>query len=388
MNVLFLFDYPVIPYQGGVQRVTDILAKEMIKRCYNVVFVSYSKNNKDDNYYNFAAKQYYINPNMGKNKALVHLNNILIENDVDLVINQMATIESFFFLKMIFLKNITVFHGMPFAELYKEKKILQNWTPNTIKGYVFKYSSLLFPIVARKYYLNVHKKYFEEAIKTSNKFCLLSDRFIPRLLNNTSIEKSNKIVAINNPNTINISTVNFSHKENIILCVGRITEVSKNMVDFLKVWKILSTKNSEWEAYIIGDGPDLERLRKFTKKESIERVFFEGQTSNVQEYYKRAKFICVTSIFEGWSMVLTEGMSYGCVPCSYNSYEAIYDIIDDGECGCIIDIFDIQMMANRLQLLINDDKERIRLAKNAIEKMKNFSTEKIVDKWELLIKSI
>ena len=40
MNILFLFYKPIIPSEGGVQRVTNSLTEELLKRGHNVVFLS------------------------------------------------------------------------------------------------------------------------------------------------------------------------------------------------------------------------------------------------------------------------------------------------------------------------------------------------------------
>lgn len=38
MNILFLFEAPIKPTVGGVQRVTEVLTKEFQRRGYNVYF--------------------------------------------------------------------------------------------------------------------------------------------------------------------------------------------------------------------------------------------------------------------------------------------------------------------------------------------------------------
>lgn len=86
-------------------------------------------------------------------------------------------------------------------------------------------------------------------------------------------------------------------------------------------------------------------------------------------------------------MVITEGMQYGCIPLTFKSYGAAYDVIDDGVNGCLIPAFDLKVYANRLSELMSDDQRRLKMSKAAIEKVRRFSVENVVDKWEELLNS-
>lgn len=59
MNILFLFEAPIKPTVGGVQRVTEVLTKEFQRRGYNVYFLAYSYEYMMD-YQKFVAPQFYI----------------------------------------------------------------------------------------------------------------------------------------------------------------------------------------------------------------------------------------------------------------------------------------------------------------------------------------
>ena len=108
----------------------------------------------------------------------------------------------------------------------------------------------------------------------------------------------------------------------------------------------------------------------------------------MENYYKKASFICLTSFYEGWGMSLTEGMQYGCIPFTFDNYGAASDIIDDNINGCLVDAFDEKEYANRLSHLMNDDDKRLEMSRAAIEKVKLFSAENIVDKWEKLFEKV
>ena len=171
-----------------------------------------------------------------------------------------------------------------------------------------------------------------------------------------------------------------------MIWVGRQENLSKNLPEFIDVWKIVSQNNPDWRAIIIGGGCDMEYNRNYAKKNGVERLEFAGTQKDVEQYYKKASFIGMTSINEGWGMVLNEGMSYGCVPFAYDTYESLNDIIDDDKNGIIVKPFDKKGMSRRLQEIIDNKEKFAIMQKAALEKVKTFSVENIVDKWEEIFK--
>ena len=87
-------------------------------------------------------------------------------------------------------------------------------------------------------------------------------------------------------------------------------------------------------------------------------------------------------------MALTEGAQYGCLPFTFDNYGAAFDIIDDDINGCLIPAYDIKKYASRLSELMLDNDRRLKMAKAASEKVKQFSVENVTDKWEELFKSL
>lgn len=55
----------------------------------------------------------------------------------------------------------------------------------------------------------------------------------------------------------------------------------------------------------------------------------------------------MTSIWEGLPMTLIEAMHYGCVPIAFDSFAALYDLIDNGNNGFIIPNNDIDCFVKK-----------------------------------------
>ena len=140
-------------------------------------------------------------------------------------------------------------------------------------------------------------------------------------------------------------------------------------------------KNPDWKALIIGDGCDRKYLENYAREKNVTNLEFTGYVSNVSDLYAQARIVCTTSILEGWGMTLTEGMSYGCIPCADGSYGSVYDIIDDGINGMITTPFSPGNMAERIQEVIDNKDLAEKLSKGAIKKVQDFSADKIAQKW-------
>lgn len=59
--------------------------------------------------------------------------------------------------------------------------------------------------------------------------------------------------------------------------------------------------------YIIGDGPDLDKLRETVKEKGLEDTFILlGKRSNPYPYIKKGDYFMLTSLYEGFGMVIVE----------------------------------------------------------------------------------
>ena len=389
MNIAFLFYCPIVPHIGGVQRVTDVLTKEFVKRGHNVIFICKESRNMDDAYQNYSATQIYLDSNKNEEEFIADYCKILHTNDIDVVISQEAQKESLLLLANtpICVKRISVVHINPYAIIGNERRIKRAIRSRRLVTNLAKYLVMLFPHIARQYYRLKENKFYRRILGVSDKLVLLSPSFVELLKENIPNISNRKLVTIGNPNTF-VPKHEVGTKENLIICVARLSEAPKNVRDFILVWQQLYKYNPMWKAVIVGDGPDRGLLESFAKKKGVRNLSFVGRVENVGNYYQRAKFVCMTSIYEGWGMVLTEGMSYGCVPCVYGSYGAAFDIVDDGVNGIISTPFKPKEMADRIQTLINDESRLVQMSSSAIEKVKDFNADKVADKWDALFGSL
>ena len=94
--------------------------------------------------------------------------------------------------------------------------------------------------------------------------------------------------------------------------IGRLTKV-KNQSFLISVLKILKTTNSDAVLFIVGDGEEIDNLRREVEfYELSDCVIFAGNVgSEVYKYYSMFDCFAFPSLFEGLSMVLVEAQANG-----------------------------------------------------------------------------
>ena len=174
----------------------------------------------------------------------------------------------------------------------------------------------------------------------------------------------------------------------MILYVGRLDRIEKSPLRLIKIWEKLYKKHPDWKLVLVGGGEYMGTMVNYVNSHHIRRVYFEGSQTDVLSYYQKASFICLTSNYEGWGMALTEGMQYGCIPFTFNSYGAASDIIEDKVSGCLIRPFSLRDYAKRLSKLMQDEALRVQMSREAQKKVQEFDSENVVAMWDGLFKSL
>lgn len=387
MNILFISEKPILPNHGGIERVSIILANQFKAKGHSSFFLT-----TDTNYKPTGEEEF---PNLSidtsTNNYLLEFKNILINNHIDIIINQFVSNNTLCLLpvaKREGVKIMTVLHNRPYATVGMERRYKRLTRPETLKGWISKVITLIYPNYYRRINFIGNQTIYTYASNISDRFVLLSDKFIPRFFKYTPNVPQDKIIAINNPNTFSTNIENIKEKENIILWVGRLADPQKNVKDVINCWNHFYKTHQDWKAIIIGDGPHKAYFEKYAKNKHTKNIMFCGNRNDVDNFYKTAKFFCMTSLYEGWPMVLAESMAHGCIPAIYDTFESCNEIIDDGISGIISEPFQPITLANRISEIADNEQKRILIANNCKNHISKFNANDISDIWLSHIKSI
>ena len=175
-------------------------------------------------------------------------------------------------------------------------------------------------------------------------------------------------------------------KEDIILAVGRLHKVKQ----FEKLIYIFSKlKNHKYKLLILGDGKERKYLENLISQLNLnEKIKLLGHIKNIEEYYAKAKILCLTSKYESFSNVLIEAMGYECAIVSFDCPYGPSEIIDNNIDGILVEDQNIDDFKNKLELLMDDESLRLKFIKNAKKKIKQFEFDNIIKQWEINIDNI
>lgn len=100
--------------------------------------------------------------------------------------------------------------------------------------------------------------------------------------------------------------VEFDRNEFNLVTVTRLVE-QKGIDRLINIHKKLVENGIKHNIFVIGDGPEKEKLKNMIKEKQIESTFFLlGKQTNPYPYIKNADYFCLLSRFEGYGMVIEE----------------------------------------------------------------------------------
>ena len=102
-------------------------------------------------------------------------------------------------------------------------------------------------------------------------------------------------------------------------------------------------------------------------------------------YYEKASIFALTSVYEGWCLVLFEAMNFGVVPVSFESFASVSDIITDGKDGMIVKAFSVNEYVKTLEFLMNHPEMRNRMSEAGRSKLQNYTKETMASLWNKLL---
>jgi len=382
MNILFIASFRITAHLGGVQRVTETLAKEFTDYGYDVCYLSTSKGKKE---LINEITQYYLPKGADYNDIdnISFFKNLIKKRKINIIINQTGfSTGDIKFIKYNIssaIKILTVHHNCLKCLNDQYHNI---YSPTLKSKGLFKiFNNSLGWYVLRKIHKIRYAKIIKETINLSDKVVLLSEKFIPEINFYLPNFKPSKVIGIPNPNPFsNIKATNFDEKENILLYVGRLEYVQKRVDRLIEIWKELYSKFPDWVFHLVGDGSMKNELEKIIKDNDIGNIVLHGFKDPVP-FYNKAKVFCLTSEFEGFGMVLVECQTYGVVPVTNKSFTSIDEIIANDKTGIIIDDFNLENYVEKLHLLMKNSEKLQKMSQNAHKYIDKFNSQLIAKCW-------
>lgn len=168
-----------------------------------------------------------------------------------------------------------------------------------------------------------------------------------------------------------------------VISVGRLV-YEKGYDLLIRSWKIVTEKHPDWQLVIYyGSGVLKDQLDALIEQLGLKSsLSIKPPVQNIVDKYLDSSIYVMSSRKEPFGMVLIEAMACGLPVIAYDCPDGPAEIITPGEDGFLVKNEDIEKMAEKIILLIEDEKLRKELGENARKNVQRFAADVIMQKWE------
>lgn len=179
-----------------------------------------------------------------------------------------------------------------------------------------------------------------------------------------------------------------SHEYNFdnhsIITVGRADTV-KGYENLVMVAKIVLKRNSNWEWHIWGNfGTEYgKKILQLISNEDLKgRLIYKGISKSIYDVYSQYSLYVLTSYYEGLPMTILEAQMNNLPVVSFDCKTGPHEMIIDGVNGMLVECYDINMMADKIDYIINNKEDAERMSKNSKINMYKFRKEYVYQLWK------
>lgn len=153
--------------------------------------------------------------------------------------------------------------------------------------------------------------------------------------------------------------------QKLILCIGELNQ-NKNQTMAIKAMHKVVEQFPDALLILAGNGPREEFLKEFIRQEGLEKnIQMIGYVTNLQDYQHIIDVQVCCSKREGLPLNVVESMLSGNpVVASFNRGHR--ELIENGKTGYIVAVDDSEKMAEKVLLMLQDEKQKQYIEKNAI----------------------
>ena len=194
------------------------------------------------------------------------------------------------------------------------------------------------------------------------------------------VQKNSTVIsnAISNKKVYDIDVHN---KENVITAMGRLNS-QKGFDTLIKAFSIVNKKNSSYILKIFGEGSDRDILQNLIDNLNLhDYVQLCGTKSDAINDVANSKIFVLSSRYEGMPNALIEAMATGTACISTDCKFGPSELIDDGKNGLLVPVDDVEVLAEKILFLIENENVRKNIEKNAIEIRKKLNANTIYKKY-------
>lgn len=288
-------------------------------------------------------------------------------NNYDAVITWNYQLPSFALTAFTKEKKIGWFHGA-----IDDLIVDLNSTEETIEKHIMQHTAW---VAADKIVTisNQSKKSLEKAFPEFLEKCFIISNPVPI---DEILDKSNADTDVKIPQTGHnlISIGRLDSNKNNALAINALSYVLKQFPDTM--------------LYLVGTGTEKDSLQKLINEKKLsDHVIFLGYQQNPYPILKQCDLLCMTSLSEGFGMVVAEAMALNKTFVTTPVAGASEELAKNNTCG-LVATWDIEDYANKVIEIFSDSNKYSTLCSNAYSNIQSFSIKNTISKFENLLDSI
>lgn len=166
---------------------------------------------------------------------------------------------------------------------------------------------------------------------------------------------------------------------------GRLVH-QKGQKYLIELAAILKNKGYNFKILIAGDGALKSQLEQYANSLNVQNnIIFLGFVNDIRSFMEQIDVFALTSLWEGFGYVIAEAMACGKPVVAFDN-SSNPELVKDGENGYLVPLHNIELFAQKIEILLNDKELRIKMGQKAIQTINNgFTIDKTLENVEQLI---
>ena len=235
-------------------------------------------------------------------------------------------------------------------------------------------------------YLTAEKWVAQKILNKAYKIVAVSNALNEKIKTKYYFEKGVVI-----PNSIAAKTIEIEYAAELFfkycIAVGRLVKL-KQFDKLIDTYCTSDLPKREIHLVILGEGEEKERLEKQIERLQMSKfIHLLGFKNNVFSYVTNAKFLVLTSKYEGFSMVILEALFAGTPVVSFDCETGPGELVQNEHNGLLVKNQDFKALQDAIERMVDDSQLYYLCKENAKTSVSSFSNEKISKKWLDLVKN-
>ena len=173
----------------------------------------------------------------------------------------------------------------------------------------------------------------------------------------------------------------------VVGTVGRVS-AQKNPVGFVNIAREVLSKRKDVIFLFVGGGELLEKVQNTVRESGLgDRIVFTGFRRDIPEIMANFDVFILPSLWEGMPRSVIEAMALS-KPVVVHGIGGIDEVVENGQNGYIVPIDQTGDFAEKIGLLLDDDRLRRRMGKAGKIKARGYDFESIVHKTAQLYRQL